>query len=166
MKHKLLLTLFVSLVGGFSSLSGETVIIENSAYKMYLDTKALNVTLEEKSSGKSCDFSMNFLVLQKGTNEVTAPNLKALPQSDNMNYPVVSWSGRFNLFSEGSTSMSRPTGVEKSSTSLFKFSYENNNDYLIESELSLPEGSLPPILTLHFTPQKAGAFFLERGGRV
>lgn len=158
MKHKLLLTLFVSLAGGFSTLSGETVMIENSAYKMYLDTEALNVTLEEKSSGKSCDFSMNFLVLQKGTNEVTTPNLKALPQSDNMNYPVVSWSGRFNLFSEGSTSMSRPTGVEKSSTTLFKFSYENNNDYLIESELSLPEGSLPPILTLHFTPQKAGAF--------
>ena len=90
MKHKLLLTFLASLAGGFSTLSGETVMIENSAYKMYLDTEALNVTLEEKSSGKSCVFSMNFLVLQKGTDELTVPNLKALPQSDNMNYPVVS----------------------------------------------------------------------------
>lgn len=158
MKFKLLLTLFASTAGGFFTLSGETIMVENNSYKMYLDTETLSATLEEKSSGKSCEFSMDFIVLQKGTNDVITPSLKTLPQSDNINYPVVSWSGRYNLFSEGSTSISQPISVEKSSASLFKFSYEGSDEYLIESELSLPEGTLPPVLTLHFTPQKTGAF--------
>ena len=157
MKFKSLLTTF--FLSTAAAVYGEVVTVENDVYRMHVDQETLAVKLEEKSSGCARNFSLDFMVLQKETNQVVSPRLATLPKSDNLNYPVVNWNGRYNFFTEGTQTVSRAVGVEEQSPKHFKFVYENNNGgYEIESELSLPDGVQPPVLTMHLVPLKSAAF--------